>query len=160
MEFIRYRLILFFIIFIFSCDKLTNHEIEIIACDRLQMGIIYLNSEMVNSEVNKLVKDLKPVKNDSDHFGHKDNLDKLITRLNAVCDKITAELICYACIYTNPPQSEILVATDSAGTVIYRAIDIQTPNDDILSCMRVHKYYVENKQHVLTNHPGEEYRLY
>ena len=138
-----YVLLIFFTVLTLSCDDLINHEIETIDCSNLQTGIIDMNSQIVCLEVNKLVKDLEPQISGSDRFGHKQNLDKLIERINTQCGEVTAELICYACIETNPPQSEILVTTDSSGTLIYRTLDINTPDDDILSCMRVHKYYVE-----------------
>ena len=125
-----------------SCDKMINHEIETIDCSNLQTGIIDMNSRIVCLEVNKLVNDLEPQISGSDPFGHKENLDELIERINVQCGEVTAELICYACIETNPPQSEILVTTDSSGTLIYRTLDISTPHDDILSCVRVHKYYI------------------
>jgi len=138
-----YVLLIFFTVLTLSCDDLINHEIETIDCSNLQTGIIDMNSQIVCLEINKLAKDLEPQISGSDRFGHKQNLDKLIERINTQCGEVTAELICYACIETNPPQSEILVTTDSSGTLIYRTLDINTPDDDILSCMRVHKYYVE-----------------
>ncbi len=97
-----------------------------------------MDSDIVKSEINKLLTDLEPVKTDSDRIGHKQNLNLLIEQLNTQCDNITTELICYACIETNPPQSEILVATDSVGTEIHRVVDILTPDDDILYCLRIH----------------------
>ena len=86
----------------------------------------------------KLVTDLKPKVTANDRFGHKENLSILINRLNTQCTSINAELICYACIYTNPPQSEILVSTDSIGVTIKRIMDISTPEDAVLSCVRIH----------------------
>ena len=134
--------ILFFVASISSCDKAvedTGIEWENIDCDNLKTGIINTDSDIVKAEINKLVTDLEPVKTDSDPIGHKDNLALLIEQLNIQCDNITAELICYACIETNPPQSEILVTTDSLGTDINRIIDIFTPDDDALSVRIIHK---------------------
>ena len=138
--------LLFLTFVLFSCDSLTNHEIDTINCDKLQSGIIDINVQTVSTEVNKLLKDLKPQISGSDRFGHKENLDKLIERINSQCGEVTADLICYACIETNPPQSEILVTTDSSGTLIYRTLDIRTPDDDIMSCVNVHRYYVNKKE--------------
>lgn len=137
----NYSLILFFVASISSCDKAvndSNNDWEKIDCDNLKTGIINMDSDIVKSEINKLLTDLEPVKTDSDRIGHKQNLNLLIEQLNTQCDNITTELICYACIETNPPQSEILVATDSVGTVIHRVVDILTPDDDILYCLRIH----------------------
>lgn len=140
--------ILLFVACISSCDKPvedTDNDWENLDCGNLKTGIIDMDSEIVKSEVNKLVTDLEPVRTDSDPIGHKENLDLLIERLNTQCDNITAELICYACIETNPPQSEILVTTDSLGTGIDRVVDILTPDDDTLYCLRIHEYWNEQE---------------
>jgi len=137
----NYFFILFFTACISSCDKTvdgSDNNWKNLDCDNLKIGIINIDSDIVRSEINKLVTDLEPVKTDSDYIGHKQNLDLLIERLNTQCDNMTAELICYACIYTNPAQSEISVTTDSVGTVIDRVVDISTPDDDILYCVRIH----------------------
>ncbi len=137
----NYAFILFFIVCISSCDKAvddSDNDWENLDCDNLKTGIINMDSDIVKFEINKLVTDLKPVKTDSDHIGQKQNLDLLIERLNTQCDNVSTELICYACIETNPEQSEILVTTDSVGTTIDRVVDISTPDDDILYCVGIH----------------------
>ncbi len=134
--------ILFFVASISSCDKAvddTENDWENIDCDNLKSGIINIDSDSVRSEINKLVTDLEPVRTDSDPIGHKENLDLLIEQLNTQCDNITVKLICYACIKTWPPQSEILVTTDSLGTDINRVVDILTPDDDTLYCLGIHR---------------------
>jgi hypothetical protein len=137
----KYALILFLVVCVGSCDKAaddSNNDWENVDCDNLKIGIINMDSDIVKSEINKFVTDLKPVVTNNDPIGHKQNLDLLIERLNAQCDNLTAEIICYACIYTNLPQSEILVTTDSVGTAVDRVIDISTPYDDILYCVGIH----------------------
>jgi len=140
MSIINLATTLFIIFCVSSCDKTVDPDgnFEKVNCDSLNAGIINTDSRIVKSEVNKLVTDLKPKVTANDRFGHKENLSILINRLNMQCTSITAELICYACIYTNPPQSEILVSTDSIGVTIKRIIDISTPEDAILSCVRIH----------------------
>ena len=135
-------LITFLWIFILSCQRdydILNVNWYNLDCDNLKIGIINMDDDIMKFEINKLTTDLKPNKTDDDRFGHTENLDLLINRLNIHCDKISSELLCYACIYTNPPQSEILVTTDSAGTMVNRVIDISTPDDDILSYVRMHR---------------------
>ena len=142
--YLKYVFILFIVLcfFILSCQKDTDmlsvtwYNMD---CDNLRMGIINRDNDIVKFEINKLTIDLHPKVTDNDRFGHAENLDLLINRLNIHCDNISSELICYACIETNPPQSEILVTTDSAGTMVNRVIDISTPDDDILSHVRMHR---------------------
>lgn len=73
-----------------------------------------------------------------DPLGHRENLRELIERINSGSPQITADLICYACIKTNPPQSEIFIKVDSSGVTVERVIDIRTPVDDILTSLGVH----------------------
>jgi len=126
-------------LFLLSCDGVVdNDKLKNIDCNNLIVGLISKNSDIVNSEINKLVIDLVPSKTDSDTFGHKENMDLLIERLNLNCNNIEAQLLCYACIKTNPPQSEIRITTDSLGTPIERIVDILTPEDAILQSVSVH----------------------
>lgn len=144
MRIINYVLILFFVVFISSCDNFVdnpNVDLENLDCDKLKDGIINMDSKTVKSEIDKLVIDLEPSKTASDNIGHKENIDLLIKRMNTQCANISAELICYACIKTNPPQSEILVTTDSIDTVISRVIDILTPEAATLDFVRIHEYH-------------------
>jgi len=102
-------------IYVISCNIVvydSNNDWEKVDCDNLKTGVINMDSGIVKSEINKFITELKPVVTNSDPFGHRRNLDILIERLNAHCDNMSAEIICYACIYTIPPQSEMLVTTD------------------------------------------------
>lgn len=141
---IKYSCILFVGFLVSSCNKIVdsvdNNWIAI-DCNNLKTGIIEQDSEIVKSEINKLVSDLVPVITENDKIGHKKNINLLIERLNTQCNNISAELICYACIKTNPPQSEILVTTDSTGIEIKRVIDIMTPENAKLNCRGIHEYY-------------------
>ncbi len=125
-----------------SCSKIFDPMEGITApdCAQLDVGLLHTNSEIVNAEVNKLTVDLKPVVKSADAWGHNKNLTILISRLNEHCQDLNAELICYACIKTYPPQSEILVQTDSLGTTVLRVLDISTPMDAVLKCIRVHAH--------------------
>ena len=98
-----------------------------------------MDTSIVVPEINKLVTDLEPVPTDNDPYGHEENIDTLVERLNAQCDSLSAELSCYACIETNPPQTEILLTTDSSGTMITRVIDILTSADANLETIRIHR---------------------
>lgn len=141
---INYVLILFFTFIILSCEAVNENNVLVkLDCNNLKTGIIKMNSEIVKLEINKLVIDLDPLKTDEDIIGHKENIYLLIKRLNTYCKDIKAELICYACIETNPPQSEILVVIDSIGVLVKRVVDISTPSDANLSCVRIHEYYHE-----------------
>ncbi|NOX65026.1 MAG: hypothetical protein GXO85_04315 [Chlorobi bacterium] len=129
------------LVFLISCDGFGDDQdgnYEDVDCNNLHVGLLTSNTDIVKTEVNKLLVDLYPIKTDEDKFGQKNNLDILIKKLNKQCNNLSAELICYACIKTNPPQSEILIKTDSLGIPIERIIDISTPDNAVLQCVSVH----------------------
>jgi len=103
------------------------------------MGIINIDQELVAAEANILLSDLFPKTSSNDTYGHRENILTFINRINSECDNISAELICYACIKTYPPQSEILLTTDSAGVSVNRTIDLLTSSEDRLSFVRIHE---------------------
>lgn len=96
-------------------------------------GLINYNAGLVTLEIDKLTVDLKP-KSD----GHQTNLTTLIQRIEQQTESISVVNSCYACVYTLPPQSEIVLKVDSLGTQVLRTIDILTPEKDVLSCEGLH----------------------
>lgn len=129
-------LILVVLVLLVSCDN--SSKPDSLNCQSLAQGIAIQDSELVKSEINKLTTDLEPKITNNDKFEHEENLSTLVNRINSQCQIISAELGCYACIFTNPPQSEILVTTDSAGISVTRIIDILTPADQNLSFIGIH----------------------
>ena len=148
----NYRKILILIIVIFicshlsSCKKILDSNYYQVDSENLQRGIITYNSEIVCTEITKLLLDLKAKPSTEDKFGHAENLNRLIDRINNNCDNVAAELLCYACIETLPPQSELKLSTDSSGVEIARVLDISTSEVDILSCVRIHHGYFGNQK--------------
>ncbi len=137
------NLIIFFtisLIFI-SCNKDKEHESP--DCVFFAEALVYFRTDSIKNVIDELTMDLHPEKKENDQWGHRENVDLLIERLNAKCAGVTAVLGCYACIYTNPPQSEIILSTDSAGIEVKRVIDILTPDDDVLKYVNVHEYHWE-----------------
>ncbi len=110
-----------------SCEKKVN-------CEVLSDALLQYDQEKAKTEINKLCADLKPHGN----IGQKENLNTLVNRLQTQCGNMDVTLLCFACIETLPPQSEISVAMDSSSTTVCRIIDIFTPDDDILSFRNVH----------------------
>jgi len=123
-------------IFIFSCNK--ESEIVSIDCGLLTQGLSSSNNEQVKIEIDKVTADLFSESTESDELGQNENIDLLIERLNSHCESIEASLVCYACIRTLIPQSEISIKFDSSSVEIERILDIRTPDDDILSYIRMH----------------------
>ena len=126
-------------ILLIGCSKNDNNDDLLeIDCDELKAALVNFNSEQLNFEIDKLTQDLLPVPTQSDDIGHFNNLNTLVDRLNSNCPQIVTTKECYACIETNPVQSEIKVMFDSFGNQIERIIDISTPSAGTLISLRSH----------------------
>ena len=120
-----------------SCEKrpadLSADTVLTMGNQALLEGLLNFNEDMVNQEINKLTADLEPVDGD-----HSKNLDTLIGRIGDENPNFKIELLCYACIETLPPQSEILITLDSSGVQVDRIIDITTPDGGLLKSRGMH----------------------
>lgn len=125
------------ILFSISCEQNDNSTDSSLDCESLKKGIINTDNSIIKTEIAKLTADLSPKASVDDPWGHSANFNTLITRLNA-CSQITAVSVCYACIKTLPPISEILVKTDSSGVQIQRYIDIKTSEQSNLEILGIH----------------------
>lgn len=106
-------LILTLIVLFASCKK----ESDGYNCERLKDGITTNNVDIVKTQVNNAISQLQS----NDHTAG--NLSSLVTILSQGCG-VTAEFLCFSCIYTYPPQSEIKVSFNSAGNTLSKVIDI------------------------------------
>ena len=124
---------------ILACEDDINKADPIdIDCNNLRKGLIDIDSEVVEIELSKLLNDLKVNVKQDDRWGHKDNFKTLVNRINNNCKDITAELSCYCCMFSNPPQSAILLYTDSLGVNVKRTINIWTPDNNSLAFARLY----------------------
>lgn len=112
-----------------SCEK---KEIQSIDCEVFIFGLNAKDESIVKEEIAKLMVDLNPRPTPEDAIGHSGNFQTLISRLNSDCDACTASLVCYACIYTHPAQSEVLIEFISGGSKKEATLLIHTPENDIL----------------------------
>ena len=135
----KFATYIFLLIMLVACDKGIYHQTFTVNCTILRNGIISSDADAVISEINKLLYDLKPAVTAKDPYGHEQNIDILIKRINSYCATIRARLVCYACIETNPPQSEIELTTSNENVIVIRILDIWTSSEDILRCRTVHE---------------------
>ena len=123
------------IIFICSCLGACDSELVTPSLDYdvLRNALLNYEEELVIQEITKLTSDLEPKSGD-----HTNNFNTLIERIGSQNLTMTAELGCYVCIETAPPQSEIIIHLDSVGTQVLRTIDVLTPTDAVLECVGMH----------------------
>jgi hypothetical protein len=99
----------------------------------LEAGLIFENSEIVETEINELCQNYPPVPTNDDLIGHENNLNSIIEELNSQCSGLIAELGCYACLESFPPQSVINFMLDSAGQSVQRHVFLFTPEVEVMS---------------------------
>src|SRR3990170_4537618 len=83
-------------------DEITN------PCKVLNDGLVNYDVEKVKQEIDEMLDDLFPSPIAGDEIGHHNNLETLVERLQTECG-YEVEIVCYACVYTFPPQSEIVI---------------------------------------------------
>ena len=131
-EIMRYFIVITLVLLSLGCSK------ERVSCSLLEEGILTDNSSLIEKDMNDFLAEYDPSPESDDQIGHRENLQKLVDNINN-CDYTGAEIVCYACIRTNPPQSEVAVTTIGYddGSVT-KVIDIKTPDDGKMEFVRVH----------------------
>lgn len=104
-------------------------------CESLRANLISLNVSEVKGELDVWLGELSPDQGDPDvHF---QNLESFVDRLENDC-MLEGSIVCFACIETYPPQSEIKVILDSAGHQTHRILDVLTPSDSVMTIRDIH----------------------
>ena len=116
-----------------SCSK----EKEPIYHDDICEYIYNENDSLIQEEIARLTSDLLPKPSDNDKWGQSENLDILIERLNKY-NCIVATKVCYACIYTLPPQSEVKLVVTYNREIITRIMDLLTGEEEPMKYLRLH----------------------
>lgn len=97
-------------------------------------ALVNNNNAGIGTEMTKILSGLNAVPSPSDAIGQQDNIAIAVQRLNSYVG-LSAELVCYACIATNPPQSEIKVTIKDRQLVRYLNISTGTT----LTFLEVHE---------------------
>ena len=108
-----------------------------INCGSLEEGLIQVNEELVEEEINAICEAYPPAPTSNDPQGHEVNLDDMVSVLNENCGSFTTTLGCYACLESYPPQSVINFTLDSSGVEVQRTIRLLTPSDDVMTFLAV-----------------------
>jgi|GEM_PF-3331110 len=96
------------------------------------------NVPMMIEVLNKYLSDLKPMRSNTDNLGHEHNLKIFVERLNS-CNTISAEINCYACMESYPPQSSVSmkIATSDNSMPILAKVNISTNPNDVMTVVSV-----------------------
>ena len=100
-------------------------------CQELKEAIVTDNVEAVKTKLTGFINKL------TSNTYSKQNLEILVASLSRDCS-ISAELLCFDCIYTLPPQSEIRVIFNSSGSVISKTIDLSYSPDNKIKVVNMH----------------------
>lgn len=127
-------LIIAFSLTITACKKDSLHSLN---CEALKEGLATENQELIKKEINLIVSSFSPDPSADDKYGHRKNLNSVAETLSAKCN-ITSSNICYNCIETNPPQSEVQVSFMYKGIQNNKVIDISYTKDNTLTFVGMH----------------------
>lgn len=128
-----------FCLLLAACNKSKDHNPAppYIDCLSLKEGLNNNNNEQVAIEINNLCTDLLPAITTGDEYGQKGNLRILAERLSKQCD-LTATVLCYACVETLPPQSELSISFSRNGNNYTYIIDMTFTRQNMLRFNSVH----------------------
>ena len=130
---LHYKLIILITLFgLIGCEKQEINNPEDI-CEYICNG----NDSLIQKEIARLTSDLLPKPSDNDKWGQSENLDILIERLNKY-NCIVATKVCYACIYTLPPQSEVKLGVTYNREIITKIMDLLTGDEEPMKYLRLH----------------------
>lgn len=107
-------------------DKVYLTLPMLINCDGLIEGMLAKDIDATKAIMTPLLVSYPPVPVADDELGHEANLNDLVAELNS-CAGLTAEIYCYACLESFPPQSRVDFTIDSAGVAVPRYMYIRTP---------------------------------
>ena len=99
-------------------------------CDNLRNAIISGDDETVKSNITGFINKLSSKKLT------RDNLQALASLISGDCG-ITTNM-CFECIYTNPPQSEIYMTITTSQSTMYKTADISATSSNKMQCKDVH----------------------
>lgn len=94
-----------------SCTKMTEDH-------ALCQAVAQENVDEVEAWVNHYSKFFSPMVTAEDAYGHEANLSLLIEELDGI-ECLDAEPVCYACIETYPPISQIRLSSEGVSKVIF-----------------------------------------
>jgi hypothetical protein len=129
--------LLCFIIVLAGCTPTSPEEITVdsqltptLNCESLILDFSLGDDLSVENVLNHLCEAFPdPEPNQEDEIGHLENTKMLVDLLNE-CAGIKAELNCYACAKSLPPQTLIRLAIQTNGTTLHRDIHIYAPDED------------------------------
>ncbi len=126
------RIILLAVLSFFLVQACTDDEFSDFC-----FAVLENDANFVRDEVNDILDHWDPEPTQVDGLGHEDNLYRLVDELNEeYC--LEAFVLCYACIETAPPQSELLVRVYDGYNIVEKVFDILTPNDGPMTFVAMH----------------------
>jgi len=106
-----------------SCQR---EEISSANCNRLREALVSKNVDQVNKAVAELLITYS-----------KENIEELLEHISDKCG-VSATLLCFECIKTNPPQSEVRFSFSQSGATVERVIDLSYTSNHKIRVVNVH----------------------
>jgi hypothetical protein len=121
-------IIIFLLISANACKKDSVKD----NCDNLKLAILSNNSAMTKSALYEIIATLP-----SQDYSRL-NVQNLVNRITIDCG-LPTELLCYNCIFTLPPQTEIRILVNSPASTQQKVIDLSYTTENKITIIRVHE---------------------
>lgn len=119
-----------------GCRK-EGEKPETFSCETLVDGLLLGNNQKVETQINIICSQLVPTPDVLDTAGLRKQIDKMVSILIKNCN-VEANVLCYGCIKTLPPQSEVRLSFTHNGGLYHKIIDISSPENHVLRFAGMH----------------------
>lgn len=126
----KYLTLLSVCLLLVSC----NDTIDTDFCE----AVVFDDVNYLQDYIDDILEDLDPRPLAEDPLGHEENLFILADELNSQNPCLTAEVLCYACVKTLPPQSELIITVNDGAGFITKVIDVVTPEEETMFFVGIH----------------------
>ena len=109
-----------FLLITISCSK---EHLQRPDCSNLKNALLEGKPDEAENEINKICSALTDIENS------RQDLNRLATAISGQC-QVSAAVLCYDCINTNPAQSEIRISVTFPGGQKDKIIDISYSEDN------------------------------
>lgn len=135
----NYLIFLSCFIFLYSsCKKESNSNSEILDCENITTALLDFELENLKSMLNPEFENFTMLDLDNDACPYDLRLNAIVDFINENCNELNAAVQCCACVFTDPPLSEMTISFLSDGTSIIRTIDLVITEEDYLMITEVH----------------------
>lgn len=120
-----------------GCSKDKEETSQSVDCVKLKQAITNDEVALVKELINETASAIQDPVGLNESDAYKFLIDELVKRLKTNCG-INVDVLCYACIYTLPAQTEIRVRFSTGLISIEKTLDLIVTDDSKVRCVNMH----------------------